>query len=479
RVRRQTYRYRPPARDHEARWGAGRLSGGVSYEHTVRVRADVPLSVKESWDADLDLRAEGWDLRTSVRRATALPLEATQAVRHVDGWAATLRLPRAWGDVDVRTSRDRTVVAGVVRDREAELSTTLRNVEIDALDVALSARYRTGLPVDACRPDCDPDRQLRVGGSVRAFGGTARFDVEPWRDGGASLDVGYGYATTVRPFGWVPVEVSVAGGDRWLDTVSADVRGTLDSRFGRLDLSGGVRHERDGAVSTTFTARAGWSYRTDVPVSYRSDLGRLEGRILGPDGAPLPNVVVRVDERELVTDEDGTFGSDVLPVGPATVFVDTTRIPSGMLVAPNPVQDVVLASGEPVELAFQLVEATGVRGRLVYDEPPTDVGEDVVFGTGQRDLDPQVVGGRTIIVRNDARSYRTTSEPDGTFELDRMYPGTYRVEVVDDADLEFFRVEPETLTVEVHGTEPTPVEARIVPERRTVEIEERPGLSFP
>ena len=479
RVRRQSYEYRPPTRRYEGRWLSGRVSGSVAYEHTVRKRADEPVSAAESWDGDLDVSGEAWTLRTDARRSTRLPLDATQAVRHADAYRARVRLSRVWGIVDVGAIHSRTLEAGVVTKRSADVSTGVRNVEMGDFSTALSAKYRTNLPVDACRPNCDPGRKVRIEGSVQAYGGTARFSLEPIGHTGLSLDVGYGYATTVRPFGLIPIDVSIAGGDRWLDTVSADVRGTFGSRFGRLDLSGGVRHERNGTSSTTFTARAGWSYRIDVPVSYRSDLGRLEGRVLGPDGSPFPGAVVRVDEREFVTDEEGRFTSDVLPVGPATVFVDTTRVPSGMLVAPNPVQDVVLESGEAVEVTFQLVEATGVRGRIAYEEPPTDVGDDVVFGTGRRDVDPLVVGERTIVVRNDERSYRTKSNPDGTFELDRMYPGTYRVEVVEDPALEFFRIEPAVVTVDVEGPEPASVDLRIVPERRTVEVEERPGLSFP
>lgn len=461
-------------------WDAGSPDVMVAYEDLEQRRSDGWVERTLRWRTDVDFVFEMWSLGAFVERSEERSNETPQRRDFVGRAGASLDYEQSWGRAEARAGYERKTDGFGVRRRDAFVGMSLRGLELaDRVDMSLSGRLKVRLPHPSCRNDCSFERDVRLRTALQLFGGTVGFGVRSPRDASLRVDASYGYATTFRPFGRLPIDVSVAGGDRWLDTVSADVRGTLNSRFGRLDLSGGVRHERDGAASTTFTARAGWSYRTDVPVSYRSDLGRLEGRILGPDGAPLPDVVVRVDERELVTDENGTFGSDVLPVGPATVFVDTTRIPSGMLVAPDPVQNVVLASGEPVELAFQLVEATGVRGRLVYDEPPTDVVEDVVFGTGQRDLDPQVVGGRTIIVRNDARSYRTTSEPDGTFELDRMYPGTYRVEVVDDADLQFFRVEPETLTVEVHGTEPTPVEARIVPERRTVEIEERPGLSFP
>lgn len=139
----------------------------------------------------------------------------------------------------------------------------------------------------------------------------------------------------------------------------------------------------------------------------------VTGRVVDPDGAPLPDASIHYIPRHrfafddawgvpVECDDEGRYRIEDIPTGPLTLDALHARFP---LVTRN----LVVESGVN-RLDFQFEAGTAIRGRVL----------DV---SGQPVADAAV-----LLYEDDNRISRsTTSDADGAFALDNSPPGRYRI----------------------------------------------------
>ena len=341
--------------------------------------------------------------------------------------------------------------------------------------------------VDLLEPDCDRLCERRhvvsLGADIRS--GSTRFAVGarqafPNND---PIDVTYGVTTVLEPLPGVALQLGASGGEGWIDRADIGLNSAAITSTGEWRASASVRRRMNDESGISAQANLGWRYRFNVPVSRRTDLAAVLGNIETGDKPVPEGLTVRVDETDIEVGPDGVFRNNMLRPGQKTVFVDTTKVPNGLLVAPSPVQDVTLEPGETTPITFELLKAATLEGQLSYQTPPnlspSQQQEGVVYGTGQRDVDPLVVANRVVLIQNDSRTYQVRTDNRGRFIRSGIYPGTYTVSLVDIDSLQYFEFEPRSQTVDIGEGATQPVVFKVNPIRRRVQLEERPSLSIP
>ena len=456
------------------RWAEEARRSGAST--TVEAR-DVQVSVHAH-------RAETHAIATWSRAWE--PLEGHRGgSRGETSWQVTGNVPVNAYDVRFGVAYDVSEVGSRVTDARVRSYAQLNDVEIGNLD-RLAVRGTLGRDVSTspCPPSCANAVDWSVAlswdrpsflGALTLEGGRART--------GQSDAIGYRLNGAFTPWRGVRTAAFVEGVRVAPDRYGVEVDGRFTTAVGTLETGVSATRRTVQRPSIDATAYLRWAYTIDVPIGYRADVGRIGGRVDGIEGTRADGLRVRVGSRSASVDQDGTFRFDGVAPGPATLFVDPTTVPEGVLVAPDPVQDLVISPGDLTTASFQLVRAASLDGTLRYVDPSErrsgDAQRDVVYGTGNPEADARIVAGRTLRLESEGRSYETQSSADGTFSFSNLYPGRYRLAIVNDGALRFFDVEPSSADVVIESGANTEIQWEVVPKRRVVEIEDRPGLSIP
>ena len=130
--------------------------------------------------------------------------------------------------------------------------------------------------------------------------------------------------------------------------------------------------------------------------------GSVKGRIVGPDGAPLPDAIVRLGARTATTGEDGTFTLDDVTPGSVDVIVERP-------------------GHEPTQrtLAITAGLESQLEVTLARVKPPSQIRGLV------RSFDGKGLG---ATVRVEPAGVEVTAGADGSFQVD-VPPGTYTIVV--------------------------------------------------
>lgn len=272
--------------------------------------------------------------------------------------------------------------------------------------------------------------------------------------------------------------------DRTSYSVSYTERLDRDQEYRRRsDLSFHMRHSFPSSASLTLTAdarfgtdlhvednlRATVSYRRplDIPVTPRSDIGTVRGRVTdAATGEGVPGVIVSVGTQTAVTNATGGYLFPAIEVGTQMLRADVTRldrlvIPTGTL----PVK-VTVRRQESTVVDVEMVAPGAISGSVVTyeidrsrtnpfsDEPP-------VYTPGG--------GARGVIVEIDGPGgmRRAGTAFDGTFQFQSLIPGEWSVRIHDDEALDGYTIEQRTFDVIVESNGTTTVEfAAQAPDRR-------------
>ncbi|MDR9392598.1 MAG: hypothetical protein RI554_11290 [Trueperaceae bacterium] len=434
------------------------------------VRADVDLG---RWDA---LARWERDVEDHVRR------DAPPSMRNQWSWSVATPVSIARGRVGFE--RDVEYWAGTETERRVTAFGRLADIELGArTNLDLSASYRRAIAGGSCAAGCAGRSTWTATGTWHGGGHRTSLQVDQERrlpDGGT--DVSYALGTSFRVTRGVATSLGVQGEGLLPDHVAWDVDGAFRTRMGDLEIGTSIAQHVQGKPRTSVALAMSWRYRIDVPVGYRADVGFVEGTV-ALNGLVAPSdVELRVGSGAVPVAEDGRFRTRPISPGAATVFFDTTTLPTNVLVSPAPVRKVDVRSGESVNVEFALVEAGAVQGRLTYAPPPRaekDADRSVVYGSGRPDVDADVVRGRTVVLRQGSRVIEVQSDADGSIQREGLHPGMYEWELVRDPALRFFDVEPNRGTVVVEEGGIGRLDVRLVPQRRTIDIQDGPSLTIP
>jgi len=164
--------------------------------------------------------------------------------------------------------------------------------------------------------------------------------------------------------------------------------------------------------------------KREVTLTLNRRGGALQGRVLGPDGAPVPNalVVIDPDVREFIRLEDGTQALDSLELRTRTSEDGTFRFDA---VRPGS-RSIGVREVEPAPWHDDVDVHEGSTARLEVRLLPGAVLTGTITGAGGQPVPRAQIAAHQAHYTFDEVSGRT--EADGTFRLVGLPPGTIDVQ---------------------------------------------------
>jgi len=147
--------------------------------------------------------------------------------------------------------------------------------------------------------------------------------------------------------------------------------------------------------------------------------GAIEGHLYGlnPDGSnfPVSGTTVIVDKNyRAVTDAYGAFGVGRLAAGSHVVTIDPGTLPANVSFGDSSSKTVSINNGEIAKVDFIASQLGSIAGTILYDPS---------LGA------PYAGGVNNVYVVAEPGDHAAISDPDGTFLIDNLPPGSYTVNV--------------------------------------------------
>ncbi|HET7463949.1 MAG TPA: carboxypeptidase regulatory-like domain-containing protein [Longimicrobium sp.] len=273
--------------------------------------------------------------------------------------------------------------------------------------------------------------------------------------------------------------------DRVAANVSATVQATASTRLSLLAQAGATdwMERADGLVDGSVEQRlpGGHSIRLrvrafpwaepgrrrplvylDYAVPLRVPTGRdrasggVSGRVVDQEtGRPVPDVLVRVGDRAVVTDGNGRWAVVGLPPGGYTVEIDPVSAGVGRVVVRPDALKVQVAGGETHAVEVGVSRSARVSGRLIVTDPEEE--EDGI-------------GGVVVELRSGTERRRRMTDAHGAFLFSDLPPGDWTVTVAGDGLPAHHALDHETTAVALEPGGETELTLRAVPRQRALRI---------
>ncbi|UBV42118.1 hypothetical protein LAJ19_10805 [Deinococcus taeanensis] len=293
---------------------------------------------------------------------------------------------------------------------------------------------------------------------------------------GAQLNL---QAKTVRPVVGLGADFGIRSGAVNLGILSPTssgapwtVTGSLNTKIQQADLS------VSGSVTVgNGQSRPQWravlSYPLELITGRRPDVGRLEGRLLRPDGQPITGLRLQAGELTTITDATGRFVFPDVPQGTVQLNVVEGDAVAGLRARPALPLPVTIVGGQTSTVTIRLSPGVTVQGQVVLDWPAAgEVAGKLVV--------PDAPALASLVVRlsGPEGSYEARLAGDGTFKLNSVQPGTYDLllSVDGSALLTTARLVTATLTVPEDGW--VMADLHLLPITQEVQVEEGGSLEL-
>jgi len=284
------------------------------------------------------------------------------------------------------------------------------------------------------------------------------------------------------------------------------------SSFDQFDLSCRMRMTRDLVLDFRGRERqlAGGDWDTSLTLGVIRSLGmplrrveglaRLEGRIVdreSPDGAGVPDLLLRLDRHLAVTDSEGRFLFPNIPAG--DYLLDLSRPSLGIekaLVQNGPLP-LSLEAGARKRIELEVASTSRIDGRVALfgseraGDPavPSAAGKIGKLVLEGRSLAKQAVGdggdasptaarwvesygleGVLLRIQGEGREFHRMSDAQGCFSFEQLVPGHWVLEVVDTPLPAGHYLEKARLTFDLEAGCREELIFRVLPRHRTVRL---------
>ncbi len=206
--------------------------------------------------------------------------------------------------------------------------------------------------------------------------------------------------------------------------LSASVSVEIISNFD-LDLSTIIGWNRADATAATFSWKAAFSWRFDLPVPFLVTKSRVNGHVfvdqnsngqLDQGDSPLEGVIVSIDRIDVSTDPDGWFRFP--PIRPGTYTLDVSHLPVNARFVHKPT--VSLRPGMTADIEIPLTPVCVIEGVLFNDLNKDGIGSEDEGGFAQV---------RMILANEQGDQIDSYTGARGRFSFSDILPGRYVVKI--------------------------------------------------
>lgn len=167
----------------------------------------------------------------------------------------------------------------------------------------------------------------------------------------------------------------------------------------------------DYSFSVTYSVEIG------IPLKKTGEAGSVAGQLSGTDGQPLNGIIVFLNGRSAVTDENGLFRFRNVVPGRYHLMVDRSKFSIGEIInIPAPVTLEVTGNQE-TRINLALVQAARLQGKFVVRESALPL--------SMMNQEPPRLGNIVMDLKDELETIRIITNPDGTFLFPTLRPGEW------------------------------------------------------
>ena len=278
------------------------------------------------------------------------------------------------------------------------------------------------------------------------------------------------------------------------DTFGVDLRYRFRNGHGlSLRIQKVISPFWDGHPRRALVSLLSYSVPVGVPVSRKTTVGLLRGRVYDAEGGGqgVPGVIVRANDMATVTGPKGEYVFNSLAPGAYVLTLDDRRTGSGKVAVERMPLTVVVEGGGKLDRPIGLTTGASVGGRaVIYDAASSGWGplvrKEPRAQAGPADAAPSPNGsgdttasqlveraplcGTTVELRGEGDVFEQVTDKDGRFLFEGLRPGSYTLRVLDDNLPESHVFERDTFELTLKPGDKQEVTVKVVPVVRTIEL---------
>jgi hypothetical protein len=250
------------------------------------------------------------------------------------------------------------------------------------------------------------------GGKQQLVTGAARFNA------GGSLQMNY-----KKTYASVDFQTDYELKDYYFDRnlLSAQIRREWNTKH-EIDFSTNYHLTKNSLSRREFSLQLRYTYKMNVAVSKKKDIGSLTGKLTGKGVEKVDGVIFRINGNMTMTDKNGNFRFPMLAVGKYEMFMDESNF--DLQILPGNPGPYLIDIKQDVETKFEtfLTKAASISGQLVIKEDDKS-GQKGYFSIKEEidRLIVEVTGGSEV--------FRVYTSSDGSFNFSDLRPGEWKLKI--------------------------------------------------
>lgn len=188
------------------------------------------------------------------------------------------------------------------------------------------------------------------------------------------------------------------------------------------ELAIGVDYDlrKNSLNNTILSASIKYTYRINVPVSRREDVGGLHGKIINDGVENIEGIQLTFAGNIVFSDKNGEFEIPFIKVGKHFLFMDNSK--SGLnTIAESPGPYMIdIQPGEKTYFEITLTKSGKITGKIVIEEDENKNRKGYIQVKAK--LDKLI-----IEVNNDNETYRVFTNKNGAFNFNDLRPGVWNL----------------------------------------------------
>ncbi|MDH7512833.1 MAG: SPOR domain-containing protein [Clostridiales bacterium] len=248
---------------------------------------------------------------------------------------------------------------------------------------------------------------------------------------------------------------------------------------------------RGGVMSPSFIGLLEYSIPVGVPVSRKSTVGILRGKVYDAENGQkgIEGVVVRANGLGTVTNRNGEYVFHMLRPGQYYLTLPKHKVGQDKIALQKLPFEIMVEGGSKVDCPIGLTTGASLSGRIVvYKFERVESNEFVkssaikdsvsemsseknaAEGAGQKLVAVGGLEGAVVELTSGDDTYHQMSDDEGRFLFEGLRPGKYTLKVYDNTLPEFHVFEQDMFEFEVQSGKNVEVEIRVVPVVRSIQI---------
>ncbi len=226
---------------------------------------------------------------------------------------------------------------------------------------------------------------------------------------------------------------------------------------GRYTLLQRTKEDKDAAISLVYT------WRPKISLVKKDDLGTVTGFIKNEGVKNTGNIVVLLNGRTTITDENGYFEFKNIPPGQYFLMPDPSTTGLHDVTTMDLPIEVIVQAGLTNYVEFGLAEGARIMGSINLEKPDKEV--SLLH-------DAQPLGPVLLELRSDTDVIRQVTGEDGQFDFSDLRPGHYVLRINKSSIPKNRRIEKESFELELNSGEKKKVNFSIFEKAKTIRYDQ-------